>query len=423
MRLRGGPGFGAALHLARLALGAPPSVLRRGGPATAVGLAAVRSPDTAVLVREHDSMTGRELDAAVAATAEVLAQRWPGGGRVAVTGDGGIAFVVVLAAGAVAGLDVVAVGPRGEAPDGVERVDAWEVLSRGGFDTPPLRGRSSTGGTVGLLSSGTTGVPTVTRRGRVGVRGMLQLADADRRLRMPEGPVLVLAPPDHGHGLSMVLAGLVRGRTVVLASGMRPDEQREAAARHRVRTVSGVPAQLARLDDSAYEGVELIVSGSSILSAARRTRLESSGARVLDCYGSTESGTVAIEGRPLAGVTIRMDASHRILITSPLGGRTRDPGDLGHVEHGRLVVTGRTGGLVDSGGELLSPERIADELRRVPGVVAARVVAEDDDLLGSRLAATVTVADPAIDAAALERELTARLGKASVPRSLVVSRE
>jgi non-ribosomal peptide synthetase component E (peptide arylation enzyme) len=59
----------------------------------------------------------------------------------------------------------------------------------------------------------------------------------------------------------------------------------------------------------------------------------------------------------------------------------------------------------------------------VPGVVAARVVAEDDDLLGSRLSATVTVSDPAIDAAALERGLAARLGKASVPRSVVVSRE
>lgn len=254
---------------------------------------------------------------------------------------------------------------------------------------------------------------------------MLQLADADRRLRMPDGAVLVLAPPDHGHGLTSVLAGLLRGRTVVLASGMRPAEQAEAAARHRVCTISGVPAQLGRLvdaDASVLESVRLVVSGSSRLPADLRARLESGGARVLDCYGSTETGTVAIEGRPLAGVTIEVDAAHRILITSPLGGRGRDPGDLGHVERGRLVVDGRHGGLVDSGGELVSPDRVASKLRAVPGVVAAHVWAEPDDLLGSRLCAEVTVSDAAVDAHVLTRELTAVVGRAAVPRELRVRR-
>jgi O-succinylbenzoic acid--CoA ligase len=144
---------------------------------------------------------------------------------------------------------------------------------------------------------------------------------------------------------------------------------------------------------------------------------------VLDCYGSTESGTVAIEGRPLAGVTIEMDAGHAIRITSPLGGRARIPGDLGHLENGRLVIDGRDGGLVDSGGELVSPERVAAELRSVPGVITARVWAEPDDLLGSRLCADVTVTEDSLDAAVLTRAVTERLGRGAVPRTLVVSRE
>lgn len=421
MKVRGGPGMGAAVSLARRTAGVPPSALRRGGIASAVGIAAVRSPDRAVLVREHDSMTGRELDAAVAATADAMAARWPGGGRVGVRGDGGIDFVVALAAAGVAGVDAVAIGPRSADPVGVDVVNAWEVFVRGGLDT--RRRRYSTSGAVQLLSTGTTGEPVATRRGRVGARGMLQLADADRRLGELPGPVLVLAPPDHGHGLSMVLAGLIRGRTVVLASGMRPAEHAEAAARHHVRTISGVPAQLERLwNETEPTGVQLVVSGSSRLRPELRGRLEQAGTRVLDCYGTTESGTVAIDGRPLAGVTIEADAGHRIRITSPLGGRGRVPGDLGRVEHGRLVLEGREGGLVDSGGELVSPERVEAELRKVPGVVSARVWAEDDELLGSRLCAEVRVSRDELDAGELARQVGERLGRGAVPRSLAVVR-
>lgn len=402
-------------------------MLRRGGIAAAIGIAAHRSPDRAVIVRELDTMTGRELDAAVAATADALADRWAPGTRVGVRGDGGIEFLVVLAAAGLAGVEAVAIGPRTAPVKGLETVDAWEMVRRGGFDT--RRRRYSTTGAVHLLSTGTTGAPTETRRGRVGGRGMLQLADAARRLRIPEGPMLVLAPPDHGHGLSMVLAGLVGGHPVVLASGMRPAEQAELAARHSVSTITGVPAQLGRLVedyDSAtlpewWGGVRLVVSGSSKLPGALRTRLASRGARVLDCYGSTETGTVAIDGRPLAGVTIEVDGDRRILISSPLGGRRIAPGDVGRLEGRRLIVDGRVGDVVDSGGELVAPERVARELRAVPGVIAARVWSEPDDLLGSRLCAEVRVSDPAVDAQVLARELTARAGRAAVPREVRIT--
>lgn len=411
MKLSGGVGVAAAVSLARLASGIPLPVLRRGGIAAAIGVAGHRAPDRAVVVRGLDSMTGRELDAALGATAGALSQRWQPGSRIGVRGDGGIDFLVVLAAAGLVGIEAVAIGPR-SGPVEVETVDSWEVFAReGGFDM--RRRRSSTTGGVSLLSKGTTGEPSVTRRGRLGVRGMLQLADAERRLRIPHGAMLVLAPPDHGHGLTMVLAGLVRGNTVVLGSGMRPAEQAELAARHRVSTISGVPAQLARLadaDDSALQGVRLVVSGSSKLPDALRARLASRGARVVDCYGSTETGTVAIDGRPLAGVTIEVGGDRRILISSPLGGRRVWVGDVGHVGAARLVVEGRIGGVVDSGGELVSPERVAEKLRAMPGVVAARVWAEDDELLGSVLCAEVEAPGFDVDA------LVAALPPAERPR-------
>jgi O-succinylbenzoic acid--CoA ligase len=378
-----------------------------------------------VLVREHDTITGRELDDAVTATASRLAAAWPAGARIGVRGDGGIDFVVVLAAAGLAGLDAMPIGPRLGEDDVRELagkldaiVDSWDAAVRDGASAPPAR----PGGRLLMLSTGTTGTPAVTPRGRLGARGVLQLADADRRLRLPSGPVLVLAPPDHGHGLTMVTAGLLRGRTVLLAGGMRPAEQARLAALHRPETISGVPAQLARLLDAAEpEGVRLIVSGSSRLTAGLRARLAATGARVLDCYGTTETGTVAIEGRPLAGVTIALDAAGGIRIASALGGRPVAPGDRGHLEHGRLVVEGRTGELVDSGGELLSPAHIERILGSLPGVATARVWTEPDDLLGSRLCAEVTVTDAALDAAALTRHLASRAGRSAVPRSLVIT--
>ncbi|HWM34649.1 MAG TPA: AMP-binding protein [Pseudolysinimonas sp.] len=404
-------------------------VLRRGGLAAVLGVAALRAPHTPLLVRDHDAVTGAQLEAAITATAVAMAERWPAGTALGIRGDGGIDFVVALAAAGLAGVDAMPIGPRhGDADVSVLAgsldavVASWEIVDRA--DTPsPLPDRPH--GRILLLSTGTGGVPGATVRGGPGRRGMLQLADAERRVHLPAGPVLALAPPDHGHGLTTMLAALVRGRTTLLASGMRPLEQAELAVRRRPATISGVPAQLARMLDagpSVLDGVRLVISGSSGLPPALRARLAAHGARVLDCYGTTETGTVTIEGRPLAGVRIEVDADHRLRIASPLShGVLHDPGDLGRVHRGRLVVEGRHGDLVDSGGELFSLTRVGTTLRSIPGVVDATVLSEPDDLLGARLVAEVVVSDPALDADALTRELTARLGRAGVPRRLNVT--
>jgi O-succinylbenzoic acid--CoA ligase len=142
---------------------------------------------------------------------------------------------------------------------------------------------------------------------------------------------------------------------------------------------------------------------------------------VLDCYGTTETGTVAIDGRPLAGVAIALDAEGGIRIASPLSGGPVTPGDRGRFERRRLLVDGRGGGLIDSGGELLSPAHIERIIGSLPGVSAARVWAEPDDLLGSRLCAEVAVTDGTLDSAELTRRLASRAGRSAVPRSLVIT--
>jgi len=338
------------------------------------------------------------------------------GSRVGVRSDGGIGFVVTLAAVLTAGADAVPLGPRLAAAD-VDALGLDAVLD-------PARGQGraegarASPGRLLLLSTGTTGSPVATARGRLSLAALAQLADADRRVALPPGALLLLAPPDHGHGLSALAGALVRGVPVVLASGRTVEQQADSAARHRPAAVSGVPAQLARLlDAGGLAGVRVVVSGSSPLTPALRARLETEGATVHDGFGATGTGTVAIDGRPLAGVRLRRAADGSLEVRSPLGGRHWiATGDRVDLADGRLRPAGRTGSLVDSGGELVDPARLHRLLVSHPGVLDARVSVVDDDLLGTVLHARVD-ADPVIETA-LRASIAASLGRAEHPRRL-----
>ncbi len=382
---------------------------RRGLPG-AIALAAARDQRRLALVRDEETITTGALDSEVRTLAAQLAVR--PGSRVGVRSDGGIGFVVTLAAVLTAGADAVPLGPRLAAALGLDAV------------LDPARGHGSTEGPRAspgrllLLSTGTTGSPVATARGRLSLAALAQLADADRRVALPPGALLLLAPPDHGHGLSALAGALVRGVPVVLASGRTVEQQADSAARHRPAAVSGVPAQLARLLDAAgLAGVRVVVSGSSPLTPALRTRLEAEGATVHDGFGATGTGTVAIDGRPLAGVRLRRAADGSLEVRSPLGGRHWiATGDRVDLADGRLRPAGRTGSLVDSGGELVDPSRLHRLLVSHPGVLDARVSVVDDDLLGTVLHARVD-ADPVIETA-LRASIAASLGRAEQPRRL-----
>ncbi len=385
----------------------------RGLPG-AIALAAARDPRRPALWRDEEVIDSGALDAEIRALAGSLGVRV--GSRVGVRSDGGIGFIVTLAAVLAAGADAVPLGPRLSAADiATLGLDAVLEPQRGaGTPTRP----AARPGRLLLLTTGTTGSPVATERGRLGLRALAQLADADRRVALPAGPLLLLAPPDHGHGLSALAGALVRGIPVVLASGRTPQEQAALATRHGPASVSGVPAQLSRLlDAGGTAGARVVVSGSSPLPADLRARLEADGALVHDAFGATGTGTVAIDGSPLAGVRLRRAADGSLEVRSPLGGdRWIATGDRVEFSGGCLRPVGRTGGLVDSGGELVDPARLHRVLAGHPGVTAAEVHLVDDDLLGTVLHARVD-ADPAIETR-LRAAITSALGRAEHPRRL-----
>ena len=396
---------------------------RRGLPGV-IRLAAARHPDSIVLLRGDESITARQLDAEVQSRATAL--HLAPATRVGVRSDGGIPFIVTLAAALDAGLDAVPLGAR-LSPADIETLGLHEILEperAPDVDASPRRARTSPAGRLLLLTTGTTGAPLATSRGRIGLRAAAQLADADRRIGLPlDGPLLLLAPPDHGHGLSAIVGALLRGVSVVLGSGLTSDDQAALVSRHDPASISGVPAQLARLLDvvdgraGGLGNARVIVSGSSPLSPPLRTRLEAAGARVHDGFGATATGTVAIDGRPLAGVQLRRAADGSLTVRSPLGGTSWvSTGDLVEFVGGRVAPAGRTGMLVDSGGELLDPTRLHRLLTAHPDVTAAEVIVVPDDLLGAVLHARVD-ADPTLEPR-LRAAIAHELGRSEHPRRL-----
>ncbi|MFN8103284.1 MAG: hypothetical protein U0U69_02335 [Acidimicrobiia bacterium] len=110
------------------------------------------------------------------------------------------------------------------------------------------------------------------------------------------------------------------------------------------------------------------------------------------------ASTVAVDGEPLRGVTVRVDTDGTIFA----GGRMRTPGyawggvptldgdgmlrtdDVGRISSGGILeVVGRNDDVFTCGGENVSTEGVRMALVAHPAVASARVTAEPDDEYGA----------------------------------------
>jgi len=85
-------------------------------------------------------------------------------------------------------------------------------------------------------------------------------------------------------------------------------------------------------------------------------------------------------------------------------------GDIGHLDDGRLVISGRVKDLIIRGGLNVSPIAIEDVLLREPGVQEVAVVGAPHDFWGEAIHAFV-VADPGMDREMLLSNLQQRCGR------------
>lgn len=267
-----------------------------------------------------------------------------------------------------------------------------------------------------VFSSGTTG-------GSIAVPYTIRECDGRSRLGernwMTFRPFMSLIGIMSSIGFLTAYDAVASGETYFSPAGA--PENLHTVRGHFVATVKGSPAQLGELAAAAVaEGVRLddvavfASVGSlpplSLISALRSV----SGARILNFYGSTECGTVAIgdaeaaaagavglvvEGMEVevvdgAGATLSSGTSgvirtrHEFLSPAyfPPGLDQRDairdgwfyPGDLGVLTRdGHLLLEGRSAELINAGGVKIDPARIDSALLVLDGVVDGAVAALD----------------------------------------------
>jgi O-succinylbenzoic acid--CoA ligase len=237
---------------------------------------------------------------------------------------------------------------------------------------------------------------------------------------------LACLPLSHVGGLSVVAGALVNGTPYEVLAGFDVRAV-ERAARQGATLVSLVPTALRRIHAALFR---VIVLGGA-------PPPEALPPNVVTTYGLTETGSgVVYDGVPLDGVEVAVDDEDgTILVKGPMLLRCyrdgSDPkleggwlltGDIGALDaDGRLVVHGRQGDLIITGGENVWPDPVERVLASVTGVADVAVAARDDPEWGQRVVAfVVPSADgpPTLDAlrAAVKEEHAAH----AAPRELVL---
>ena len=283
---------------------------------------------------------------------------------------------------------------------------------------------------VTLLTSGSTG--SSQRCPKTGVQLLGEATVLARVFGVARGArILATAPPNHIYGLLFGVLLPLRARGVIIRETPLHAESVVASLRRYAATyLVSVPAHLATLaevDDPPP--LECVFSSSAPLppstSEALRVRV---GWRVVEVYGSTETGGVAWKigtepWRPLPGVSVSTSDDGRILLSSPFLPSGTPPylgADLiSPVEGGGFHLLGRRDGVAKIAGKRVSVREIEEFLLRVPGVRdSAVVVRPSSSPRGEEI--WVAVAADGVTSAGLRTALSGWLDPVAVPRRIRV---
>ena len=235
-----------------------------------------------------------------------------------------------------------------------------------------------------VATSGSTGAPKGVVLTHAAVAASAR-ATSDRLGVVQDDHWLACLPLAHVGGLAVVTRAMVVGTSLTVLPAFEP------AA---VAAVGATPRVARRHRPAAHRSRR---RSARSCSAARPHRRDLP-ANVVTTYGMTETGSgVVYDGRPLDGVEVRIDDDGQIHLRGPMLLRAyrdgTDPlvdgwlptGDLGRWhDDGRLVVDGRRGDLIITGGENVWPEPVEAVLRAQPGVADVAVAGTPDDEWGQR---------------------------------------
>nr|WP_245556900.1 AMP-binding protein [Jongsikchunia kroppenstedtii] len=460
---------------------------RRFGPiAGSVRLSAKRFPDRLAVVDDERLLTYRELHRST----DALARSWMDLGLTADSTIGVLcrdhvglveAMVAVAKMGArlvlmntgFAGAQLADVAAR-EGLDAIVADDEFRSAARRlpgsvrrlSIDTSTLQWTGSVipprqGGFV-ILTGGTTGTPKgVPRR----VQSPLAAAQFfDRVPLRPGGTTLLCAPLFHGTALSQFILSLTLGCTNILHGRFDAPRALAQIEEHGVTAMVVVPTMLRRIIGLGSEEIaryrtsslRIVFSAGAALPPALGTAvIEQFGPVLYNFYGCTETGTATIAtpedwiaapgtvGRPPIGITVRLYADNRHLVSRPGrkgtvyvgnsiafqgysggGGKKMidglmSTGDIGHWDDGgRLFIDGRDDDMIVSGGENVFPGEIEDLLYTHDAIAEAAVIGVPDDDFGQRLAAFVVPEAADISVDDVKQYVREHLARYKVPRDV-----
>ncbi|MEN5344067.1 class I adenylate-forming enzyme family protein [Achromobacter mucicolens] len=313
-----------------------------------------------------------------------------------------------------------------------------------------------------LFTSGSTGNPKgvlLSHRGIVNnARGVLAhtgLTPGDRLLHV--------MPLHHTNALNnQIFTPLLAGASVALAGRFRAQDMPGLLAAFRPTIITGVPTMYARMleltfDPDSLAGLRFARCGSAPITEALHRRIEAFlGCPLVVSYGLSEATCTSTMNPPAArrvgsvGTVLEgQDVSLRLpdgslapagaegeiciagdsLMLGYLGVDSADAGaprllrtgDLGRFDpQGYLMITGRIKDVIIRGGENISPALIEGVVTGMPGIAACCVVGAPDEDLGETPVIFVHGnGDAAPDAAAIQAEVLARLGRIYVPRDVI----
>jgi O-succinylbenzoic acid--CoA ligase len=285
------------------------------------------------------------------------------------------------------------------------------VDGAGDRHTRPRVAPTRPGDALVVATSGTTGEP----KGVVLTHDAVVASAVATSARLAIDPArdrwLCCLPVAHMGGLSVITRALHTGTPLEVHARFDPAAVAEAARAGGVTRTSLVATALARVDPTPFTTILL---GGAAAPADRPPN-------AVVTYGMTETGSgVVYDGRPLDGVDVRIveggiEVRGPMLLrayrdVTPGNGEDDDPGetdprdpdgwlatgDAGALDaEGRLVVHGRQGDLIITGGENVWPAAVEAVLARHPAVGEALVVGRPDPEWGHAVTAVVVPADPA----------------------------
>ncbi|CAB3884396.1 class I adenylate-forming enzyme family protein [Achromobacter animicus] len=278
----------------------------------------------------------------------------------------------------------------------------------------------------------------------------------------PSDRLLHVMPLHHTNALNnQIFTPLLAGASVALAGRFRAQDMPGLLDAFRPTIITGVPTMYARMLELTFDPDSLAVlrfarCGSAPITEALHRRIEAFlGCPLVVSYGLSEATCTSTMNPPDArrvgsvgtvlqgqDVTLRLPdgsvapagAEGEICIAGDslmlgyLGVDSADAGaprllrtgDLGRFDaQGYLTITGRIKDVIIRGGENISPALIEGVVTGMPGIAACCVVgAPDDDLGETPVIFVQRNGEAAPDAAAIQAEVLARLGRIYVPRDV-----